>query len=289
MPVASHTAAQAEQPTPAPAPAPFVKAPRPQRILIIGGGVAGLAALRALHEEGPQKAGSKGTADGDDARTASSAPFERVELIERRDDVGGVWYLDDATVQLEQSFPGGTADGHWPIVSPHAARQNEQSASASEESLSRNPQKPLWPSPAYPALRGNVLPRFLSFSTEAFPQPGGSSRGSGANGASQRKANGSLLKEALVHLADDPYPTLDETHTYLRRIARPLRQSVRTGIECLGVWELEDGSEGRENRWAVRICDWNRGGAKSTEYWDAVGEEVMGAGRMQTALCNRFH
>ncbi|THU81270.1 FAD/NAD(P)-binding domain-containing protein [Dendrothele bispora CBS 962.96] len=45
---------------------------RPKRVLIIGGGPAGLITLRNLTKLGT---------------------FERVELVERRDDVGGVWYL----------------------------------------------------------------------------------------------------------------------------------------------------------------------------------------------------
>lgn len=43
---------------------------RPKQILVIGGGQAGLVSLRNLLELGQ---------------------FERVELVERRDDVGGVW------------------------------------------------------------------------------------------------------------------------------------------------------------------------------------------------------
>ncbi len=42
----------------------------PKRILVIGGGPAGLVSLRNLTDRGQ---------------------FERVELVERRDDVGGVW------------------------------------------------------------------------------------------------------------------------------------------------------------------------------------------------------
>lgn len=42
----------------------------PKRILIIGGGPTGLVTLRNLTERGH---------------------FDRVELMERRDDVGGVW------------------------------------------------------------------------------------------------------------------------------------------------------------------------------------------------------
>jgi cation diffusion facilitator CzcD-associated flavoprotein CzcO len=43
---------------------------RPKRILVIGGGVSGLVTLRNLRERGE---------------------FDEVQLVERRDDVGGVW------------------------------------------------------------------------------------------------------------------------------------------------------------------------------------------------------
>ena len=46
--------------------------PTPKSVLIIGGGPCGLVTLRNLIERGD---------------------FERVELVERRDDIGGVWYL----------------------------------------------------------------------------------------------------------------------------------------------------------------------------------------------------
>ncbi|KAJ3740611.1 hypothetical protein DFH05DRAFT_430614 [Lentinula detonsa] len=86
----------------------------PKRILVIGGGVCGLVSLRNLIEHGS---------------------FDEVQLVERRDDVGGVWYLDE-----------------------HGTNN------ASEK-------KPRWPSPAYPGLIGNVLPEFLSFSDAPFPEP----------------------------------------------------------------------------------------------------------------------
>ncbi|KAF8989762.1 hypothetical protein BDQ17DRAFT_421682 [Cyathus striatus] len=91
---------------------PLTLLPRPQRILIIGGGPAGLVTLRNLIQRGE---------------------FSHVELVERRDDVGGVWYLNDPTKET---------------MTPH------------------------WPSPAYPNLTGNVLPTFLSFSSyPPFPTP----------------------------------------------------------------------------------------------------------------------
>ncbi|KAJ8082764.1 hypothetical protein AAF712_003657 [Marasmius tenuissimus] len=91
---------------------------RPRRILVIGGGPTGLATLRNLLDLG------KGV-------------FERVELVERRDDVGGVWYLDPKPSEIPPEQAG----------------------------------KPRWPSPSYPGLVGNVLPEFLSFRNAAFPKP----------------------------------------------------------------------------------------------------------------------
>ncbi|RDB29939.1 Thiol-specific monooxygenase [Hypsizygus marmoreus] len=85
----------------------------PKKVLVIGGGPAGLVSLRNLLERGQH---------------------DRVELVERRDDVGGVWYLDN---------PGRN---------------------------SPTTQRPRWPSPAYPGLIGNVLPEFLSYSKHPFPE-----------------------------------------------------------------------------------------------------------------------
>ncbi|KAE9398787.1 FAD/NAD(P)-binding domain-containing protein [Gymnopus androsaceus JB14] len=85
----------------------------PKRILIIGAGPSGIVTLRNLIKLGS---------------------FDRVEIVERRDDVGGVWYFDE---------------------------DDENNASDT----------PRWPSPAYPGLIGNVLPEFLSFSGSPFPEP----------------------------------------------------------------------------------------------------------------------
>ncbi|KAJ3526283.1 hypothetical protein NMY22_g10227 [Coprinellus aureogranulatus] len=90
---------------------PF-RLPVPRRVLVVGGGPAGLVTLRNLVERGT---------------------FDTVQLVERRDDVGGVWYLE-----------------------------------GDSESEDR---KPRWPSAAYKGLVGNVLPEFLSFSGNPFPRP----------------------------------------------------------------------------------------------------------------------
>ncbi|UZJ56046.1 hypothetical protein CBS101457_005366 [Exobasidium rhododendri] len=222
---------------------PFVKAPRPKRILVIGGGVAGLAALRALVEEG-------GTSQG--------GPFESVELIERRDNIGGVWYLNDEVVKKEKAYPNGTASGHWPVPSSAPAHHTSNGANGKSHGASR----PFWPSPAYPALRGNVLPQYLSLSGRApFPP---------------------------VKDAEDPYPTLSETQAYLEGVAEPLRRHIRCNVECLDVRELPGKQEG-ENRWAVRIRDWNHtqndGPSTRTEYFDAV---VLTIGWTDTPLFPRM-
>ena len=83
-----------------------------ESILIIGGGASGLVTLRNLLEIGH---------------------FKKVSLYERRDQVGGVWHLDDG-VSMDQKAPR-------------------------------------WPSPAYPGLIGNVFPKYLQFHDTTFPRP----------------------------------------------------------------------------------------------------------------------
>lgn len=48
------------------------KLSHPRRVLVIGGGAVGLVTLRNLIDRGE---------------------FDHVELVERRDDIGGVWYV----------------------------------------------------------------------------------------------------------------------------------------------------------------------------------------------------
>ncbi|KAJ7171011.1 hypothetical protein C8R46DRAFT_180721 [Mycena filopes] len=159
--------------------------PKPRRILIVGGGPCGLVSLRNLVERGE---------------------FEEVLLVERRDDVGGVWYLED-------------------VPRPDTPRS-----------------RPFWPSPAYPALIGNVLAEFLSFSHHPFPEP-----------------------ESQIH----PYPSLADTHAYLRRFAAPFfaRGQIRLSREVVWVDELPDG-----RGWSVTTRDWRAGrnGEVGVEVWDAV-------------------
>ncbi|UZJ55741.1 hypothetical protein CBS101457_005061 [Exobasidium rhododendri] len=198
-------------------PPPFIRTPRPKKILVIGGGSAGIAALRVLVGEG-----------GVDVDGA----FHQVDLIERRDDIGGVWYLDADLVKREKANTRGTFSGQWPI--PPSSLSDTDGTSC----------RPSWPSPAYPGLRGNVLPRFLSLGgAPPFPP---------------------------IADLDDPFPTLAETQDYLQLIARPLRRHIQCNIECLDVRELPGKTE-EDNRWAVRVRDWSEGiGVEATRYYDAV-------------------
>ncbi|KAH7890281.1 FAD/NAD(P)-binding domain-containing protein [Phlebopus sp. FC_14] len=88
-------------------------APHPRRILIVGGGPCGLVTLRNCLYRGD---------------------FEQVELVERREKIGGVW------CRIHDDAKG---------------------------------RRPRWDSPVYPGLIGNVLPEFLSFSEHSFPTPPG--------------------------------------------------------------------------------------------------------------------
>ncbi|KIY64509.1 FAD/NAD(P)-binding domain-containing protein [Cylindrobasidium torrendii FP15055 ss-10] len=151
------------------------------RILIIGAGVAGLVTLRNLTERGE---------------------YTNVQLVERRDDVGGVWYLDNP---------------------------EEKEA------------KPRWPSPAYPGLIGNVLPEYLSISGFPFPEP--------------------------PMTPYQPFPTLVETHEYLKNFAKPYLENgkIRLNIDVQEVRELPEGQG-----WKVVIKDWNQDGKVKAEIYAKV-------------------
>lgn len=156
--------------------------PHPRSVLIIGGGPVGLVTLRNFLERGD---------------------FEKVELVERRDDIGGVWYLD----------------------------------SPKDDGRTR------WPSPAYPGLMGNVLPRFLSFSGLPFPPPPSS--------------------------PDQPFPSLLQTYEYLRKFAEPLFKTgkIRLNTEVARVEELKEGAG-----WKVDLKYRKDGSSveELAEVWDAV-------------------
>lgn len=101
---------------------------------------------------------------------------------------------------------------------------------------------PRWPSPSYPGLIGNVLPEYLSFSHFPFPT------------------------RIDPH---QPFPTLDETHEFLRVFAEPyVRQGkMKLNMEVVRVEELPEGQG-----WKVKVRDWNEGkeGEEVEEVWDAV-------------------
>lgn len=142
----------------------------------------------------------------------------------------------------------GATTGKWPIPpidSPPAGTITKCCLSnGAQHKPPSSYTKPCWPSPAYPGLRGNVLPRFLSLAG-AHPFP-------------------------PVADPDDPFPTLAETQAYLELIAKPIRRHIQCNVECIDVRELPGRSE-EHNRWAVRLRDWNRQGAPQvTRYYDAV-------------------
>lgn len=89
---------------------------------------------------------------------------------------------------------------------------------------------------------GNVLPEFLSFSKFPFPS-----------------------RES----PDQPFPTLAETHNYLRAFARPFldQGKIRLNSEATRIDELELGAG-----WRVSLRDWsdNGKGKITDEVWDAV-------------------
>ncbi|KXN92673.1 Thiol-specific monooxygenase [Leucoagaricus sp. SymC.cos] len=166
----------------------------PSNVLIIGAGPSGLVSLRNLSVYGK---------------------FDNVTLYERRNDVGGVWYLDN----------------------------RNPSPLSTTTSLSQDhcPLPPRWPSPAYPGLIGNVLPEYLSFSRFPFP---------------------------TCQNQNQPFPTLLETHNYLRDFAEPFIKDgkIKLNIEVTRVEEVKGGGG-----WNVEVTDWNiPGGKKRVEHWDAV-------------------
>ena len=105
--------------------------------------------------------------------------------------------------------------------------------------------KPRWPSPAYPGLVGNVLPQFLGFSGFPFP-------------------------ERTKEHSHQPFPTLTETHEFLRSFAEPFIKggNIRLNWEVV---KVEEGTES-EGGWKVHLRNWNEdaNGKDCIETWDAV-------------------
>ncbi|PWN28699.1 FAD/NAD(P)-binding domain-containing protein [Jaminaea rosea] len=160
---------------------PTIPSTGTQRVLIVGGGPAGIVTLRNLRVEERSHGGTAG--------------LDAV-LYERRESIGGVWYLDEGTLALERER--GYNDTTWPLL-PSKGSSGGNRGSA-----------PLFPSPAYKQLVGNVLPRFLTFSGEEWPELEGG----------------------------EPFPTLEETWRYVNRVADPLTPYVRVRREVKEVWEL---------------------------------------------------
>ncbi|SPO24723.1 related to FMO1 - flavin-containing monooxygenase [Ustilago trichophora] len=169
---------------------PRTRAKGPEKVLIVGGGATGLVSLRNLVEE--VASDSEG-----------SFPLFEPLLVERRDDVGGVWYWSDETYSLERSIGADKTQGLSPLFDPKG--------------------QPHWPSPAYLNLRGNVLPEFLEFSGKKFDPP----------------AHG------------ETFPSLQETHRYLKEFAEPYRRYIRCGVEVLRVQELAE-----DQGWEATLKDW---------------------------------
>ncbi|KAJ9478377.1 putative Thiol-specific monooxygenase (putative) [Pseudozyma hubeiensis] len=163
----------------------------PETVLIIGGGATGLVTLRNIVEEVVTD-------------SSGSYPLFAPLLVERRDDVGGVWYWSDSTYSLERSIGADKCQRQSPLFD-HSG-------------------KPHWPSPAYLNLRGNVLPEFLEFSGKKMQKPKN----------------------------DEVFPTLEETHEYLKSFAEPYRQYIKTGVEVLKVQELS-----QDRGWQVTLKHWS--------------------------------
>ncbi|PWZ00702.1 FAD/NAD(P)-binding domain-containing protein [Testicularia cyperi] len=187
---------------------PRTRAQGPETVLVVGGGATGLVTLRNLVEErGVDEHGS--------------FPYFEPTLVERRPDVGGVWYFSDQTYELERQLGPASTQGQVPLLDPASG-------------------KPHWPSPAYLNLRGNVLPEFLQFSGLKFPPP----------------ANG------------ETFPSLQETHDYLKAFSAPYRRHIRCGVEVVRVEELAD-----DKGWQVTTKDWNV--SPSPESETAVYDRVV--------------
>ena len=220
--------------------------PSPRRVLVIGGGVAGLVTLRNLIKLGEQK-----------------GHFDRVELVERRDDVGGVWYVllsahfahphcppyvDLAfltpiiylIVPLTHLWPR-LSSTHAPFL--HCGHHAHSHATRYLDNPPPNSATPRWPSPAYPGLIGNVLPEYLSYSDyPPFPTPPGH--------------------------PEQPFPTLQETYEYLKGFANSLSPGrIRLNTEVVRVVEKDGPVQSKDggNGWTVVLRDWNEGGKEREE------------------------
>ncbi|KAJ7683905.1 hypothetical protein B0H14DRAFT_3534896 [Mycena olivaceomarginata] len=145
-----------------------------------------------------------------------------------------------ATIVERASRPHGTSTRSYLL---------KDETTSVESGISQDPPKPgtprtrpFWTSPVYPALVGNILAEYLSFSHHPFPEP-----------------------ESKIH----PYPSLADTYAHLRRFAVLFLASgqIRLSTEVVSVDELP-GSSG----WNVTTRDWGAGkdGEVYINAWDAV-------------------
>ncbi|CAO1637835.1 unnamed protein product [Sympodiomycopsis kandeliae] len=215
---------------------------RSPRVLIVGGGPAGLVTLRNFTSDESSHPGGK--------------PGLDAVLYERREEIGGVWYLDPHTLGLEEQK--GYTSHNWPLQSCKS--------------------HPRFPSPAYPALVGNVFPRFVSFSGLPFPE---------------------LERE-------EQFPTLQETFNYLEDVAAPLRSRIKTKKEVKEVWELpslqrQDSQLPSSGGWLLHTHDHSTVPPTSLwEHFDAVTfapsftthanwPDIPGLGTALTSIPSRIH
>ncbi len=221
----------------------------PESILVVGGGVAGLVSLRNYTVQLPSQQPS----------SSSSTYNPRAELWERREQVGGVWFLNEKVASHEQSQTPYATQGQWPMHVPLEQVTQQQQQQQQQNASSQEQQHPVWPSPAYPQLRGNVLPRFLSFSL-ASPFPPVS--------RDFHPAEAAALADGLIK--PDPFPTLAETEAYLLRFVEEqrLREKIRTGREVLAAWELPPAASAKEESqapgWLVLARQWPSASASSS-------------------------
>lgn len=221
--------------------------PRPQKVLIIGGGPCGLVTLRNFLQSNAQPS--------DDGGRDSEQQTLDVELVERRDEVGGVWFWSDETYQLERSLPPSSVQGKWPI-----------SGGPSSSSSTR----PHWPSPAYRDLKGNVYPSFLEFSDAPFPPP----------------ANGEpfpTLAETHAYLLRFAEPL--RSRIRLNTEVVKVEEQVAPGSGA-GAGAVMGAGEGQYGGWEVTLREWDPAlgvqmGRRVTKRYDAV---IVAAGWYDTPL-----
>lgn len=103
--------------------------PRYKRVAVIGGGPCGLAALKALSLE--------------------PAKFERIELLERRDNVGGLWYYGG---DKSKAHP------HIPSLDPNTSDLSDCSTNQDSHFFS----------PMYAHLETNLISRMMEYSDVHF-------------------------------------------------------------------------------------------------------------------------